>query len=114
LATIHCTFIRACMSLKRVQKMASEQSNYSRRISIYPTSYLISIDEVSKDDRTYAHIFGQSEIGLRAEATRPFVCKRCLTGVAALALGKGIIGAKVVEGSLCRESFLEFLRDSAV
>ncbi|KAJ7217662.1 hypothetical protein B0H12DRAFT_1032028 [Mycena haematopus] len=29
-----------------------------------------------------------------------------------MALGKGIIGARVVEGSLCRESFLEFLRDS--
>jgi transposase len=106
LATIHRTFIRARMSLKRVQKMASERcplerANYSRHISIYPTSYLISIDEVSKDDRTYAHIFGRSEIGLRAEAAQPFVRKRRLTGVAALALGKGIIGAKVVEGSLC-------------
>lgn len=119
LATIHRTFTRARMNVKKIQKMASERcpfsrANYSRRISIYPASYLISIDEVSKDDRTYARIFGRSEIGTRAEVSQPFVRKRRLTGVAALALGKGIIGAKVVEGSLCRESFVEFLRDSVV
>ncbi|KAJ7759964.1 hypothetical protein B0H16DRAFT_1301337 [Mycena metata] len=92
LATIHRTFIRARMSLKQVQKMASERSplaraSYSRRISIYPARCLISIDEVSKDDRTYARIFGRST---------------------------GIIAAKVVEGSLCRKGYVEFLRDSVV
>ncbi|KAJ7629158.1 hypothetical protein DFH06DRAFT_906303, partial [Mycena polygramma] len=95
LATIHRTFIRARMSLKKIQKMASERSplnraDYSRRIAAYPADYLISIDEVSKDDRTYTRIFGQSEIGSR------------------------IIGAKIMEGSLCRESYVEFLRDSVV
>ncbi|KAJ7168114.1 hypothetical protein C8R43DRAFT_854388, partial [Mycena crocata] len=90
ISTIHQTFLRARMSLKQVQKMASErclykQANYSQRISIYPPSYLISIDEVSKDDRTYAHIFGHSDIG-----------------------------SCVVEGSLCRKMFVEFLRDSVV
>jgi hypothetical protein len=52
------------MKLKAVQKMASERcplarAGYSRRIAIYPAHYLISIDEVSKDDRTYARIFGR-------------------------------------------------------
>ncbi|KAJ7075383.1 hypothetical protein B0H15DRAFT_791910 [Mycena belliarum] len=47
LATIHQTFIRARMSLKQVQKMASERSplnraNYSRRISIYPPDSLLT------------------------------------------------------------------------
>ncbi|KAJ7067719.1 hypothetical protein B0H15DRAFT_750908, partial [Mycena belliarum] len=119
LATIHRTFIRARMSLKQVQKMASERSplnraNYSRRISIYPADYLISIDEVSKDDRTYARIFGRSEIGTRVECSQPFVRKRRLTGVAAMAVGKGILGARIVEGSLCRKTYVEFLRDSVV
>ncbi|KAJ7108797.1 hypothetical protein C8R44DRAFT_636147 [Mycena epipterygia] len=119
LSTIHRTFVRNRMSLKKIQKMAAEcsplgRANYTRRISIYPTNYLICIDEVSKDDRTYAHIFGRSEIGARAECSQPFVWKRHLTGVAAMALGKGIIGAKVVEGSLCRKSYVEFLRDSVV
>ncbi|KAJ7146670.1 hypothetical protein C8R44DRAFT_579655, partial [Mycena epipterygia] len=91
LATIHRTFTRARMNVKKIQKMASERcpfshADYSRRIAIYPANYLISIDEVSKDDRTYARIFGRSEIGT----------------------------PKVVEGSLCRESFVEFLRDSVV
>ncbi|KAJ7685885.1 hypothetical protein B0H17DRAFT_1160752 [Mycena rosella] len=68
LSTIHRTFCRNRMSLKKIQKMAAEWSplnraNYSRRISIYPSHYLISIDEVSKDDRTYTRIFGRSEIG---------------------------------------------------
>ncbi|KAJ7243509.1 hypothetical protein C8J57DRAFT_1556775, partial [Mycena rebaudengoi] len=58
LSTIHRTFRRARMSLKQVQKMAFERSlikrtGYSRRISIYPADYLISIDETSKYDRTY-------------------------------------------------------------
>ncbi|KAJ7891989.1 hypothetical protein B0H13DRAFT_1543347, partial [Mycena leptocephala] len=75
---------------------------------------LISIDAVSKDEHTYARIFGRSKIGLRTEASQPFVRKHRLTGVAALALGKGIIGAKIVEGLLCQESLLEFLRDSVV
>ncbi|KAJ7675267.1 hypothetical protein B0H17DRAFT_946088 [Mycena rosella] len=92
LSTIHCTFIRARMSLKQIQKMAAERTplsraDYSRRISIYPTDYLICIDEVSKDDRTYNRIFGHAE---------------------------GIIGARVVEGSLCRKTYVEFLRDSVV
>ena len=72
------------------------------------------MDEVSKDDRTYNRIFGRSEVGTRVECSQPFVRKRRLTGVAAMALGKGITGAKIVEGSLCRPSFVEFLRDSVV
>ncbi|KAJ6472959.1 hypothetical protein DFH09DRAFT_953785 [Mycena vulgaris] len=95
LSTIHRTFIRAGISLKQIQKMAAERSplkrgNYTRRISAYPADYLLSIDETSKDDHTYARIF------------------------AALALGEGIIAARVVEGSLCRKTYVEFLRDSVV
>ncbi|KAJ6522822.1 hypothetical protein DFH09DRAFT_938164 [Mycena vulgaris] len=119
LATIHRTFICAHMSLKQVQKMAAERSpwsraNFTRQISIYPAYYLICMDEVSKDDCTYNRIFGRSEVGARVECSQPFVQKRRLIGVAAMALGKGIIGAKIVEGSLCRKSFVEFLRDSVV
>ncbi|KAJ6484225.1 hypothetical protein C8R45DRAFT_755662, partial [Mycena sanguinolenta] len=63
LSTIHRAFVRARIRVKKVQKMASERcplkrGDYSHRISIYPADYLISIDEVSKDDRTYARIFG--------------------------------------------------------
>ncbi|KAJ7138969.1 hypothetical protein C8R44DRAFT_727093 [Mycena epipterygia] len=62
----------------------------------------------------YSHIFGRSEVRTQAECSQPFVQKHRLTGVAAMALGKGIIGAKVVEGSICRKSYVEFLQDSVM
>ncbi|KAJ7805381.1 hypothetical protein B0H13DRAFT_1522797, partial [Mycena leptocephala] len=114
LSTIHHTFLHAWMKLKAVQKMASERSGCSHHIAIYVAHYLISIDKVSKDDQTYARIFGRAEVGMRCEVSQPFTQKCRLMGVAALALGKGIIGVKVVEGSLCRESHVKFLRDSVV
>ncbi|KAJ7813705.1 hypothetical protein B0H13DRAFT_1544460, partial [Mycena leptocephala] len=76
--------------------------------------YLVCIDEVSKEDRTYSRIFGRSVIGTRVECSQPFMRKRRLTRVAAVELGKGIIGAKVVEGSLSCKSYVEFLRDSVM
>ncbi|KAG2113832.1 uncharacterized protein F5147DRAFT_552923, partial [Suillus discolor] len=65
LATIHALFKCAGLNVKRVQKLASERNPMVRaafvcRIGQYPANYLISLDEVSKDDRTYAHLWGQA------------------------------------------------------
>jgi hypothetical protein len=119
LATIHWTFERAKLSVKRVQKMASECdpikcADFICRIGQYPTHYLMTIDEVSKDDRTYARLWGCSVVGCRTEAHQPFVHKHRFSLVAALSLDDRIIGSKVVEGSFQRNMFLEFLRDSIV
>jgi transposase len=119
LATIHRAFKRAGLSVKRAQKLASERdpdkrANFVRRIGQYPANYLIMIDEVSKDDRTYARLWGRATVGERVEAHNPFVRKRRLSLVAAMALDEGIIASKVVEGSFHRDSFLEFLRDGVV
>ena len=57
------------------------------------------INEVSKDDRTYAQLWGRAAVGERVEAHNPFVWKRCLLLVAAMALDEGIIVSKVVEAS---------------
>ncbi|KIJ16178.1 hypothetical protein PAXINDRAFT_62427, partial [Paxillus involutus ATCC 200175] len=110
---------RAGISVKRVQKLAAERdpilrSDYKRRIAQYPSSYLIPIDEVSKDDRTYSRLYGRSKIGTQVEKQCPFVRKWRFSLVAALALDEGIIAASVVEGSFHHDTFYAFLRDDVV
>jgi len=119
LATIHLSFKRAGINVKRVQKLASERkpmvrAAFVRRIGQYPPNYLICLDEVSKDDRTYARLWGRAPIGDRVEQHDPFVRKRRLSMLAAMALDKGIIAARVLEGSFTHQTFYEFLRDDLV
>jgi hypothetical protein len=119
LATIHRSFTQAGISVKKVQKLAAEcnpviRTSFVRRISQYPTKYLICLDEVSKDDRTYARLWGRSRVGTWVEQYHSFVRKQHLSIVAALALDKGIVAAKVQEGSFTRETFLEYLWDDVV
>jgi len=68
MTTIHWTLERAGLNVKHVQKMASEhdptlQADFIRRIGEYPVHYLISVDEVSKDDRTYTRLWGRAPVG---------------------------------------------------
>jgi hypothetical protein len=65
------------------------------------------IDEVSKDDWTYAQLWGCATVGEWVEQHNPFIQKRHLSMVAGMALDEGIIGLKVVEGSFHRKSFME-------
>ena len=76
MSTIHREFERAGLSTKRVQKMAAERdpmkrADFVRRISYYPASYLLVLDEVSKDNRTYARLWGRSSRGTRAGEVSP-------------------------------------------
>jgi hypothetical protein len=64
--------------MKRVQKLAAERDPELRalfihRIAQYPPSLLIMIDEVSKDDRTYARLWGRAAVGSHVEEHQPFV-----------------------------------------
>lgn len=111
LATIHREFICAGLSVKHCQKLASEQdpekrANFVQRIGQYPANYLVFMDEVLKDDRTYARLWGRAPVGVRVEQHNPFIRKRWLSMVAAMALDEGIIALKVVEGSFHHDSFL--------
>jgi transposase len=119
ISTIHRTFERAGLSVKRIQKVAAERDSEKRsafvwRIGQYLPHYLVSIDEVSKDDRTYARLWGRAPIGECAEQHNPFVRKRRYSMCAAMALDKGIIAARVLEGSFTHDTFLEYLRDDIV
>ncbi|KAF8969701.1 hypothetical protein BDZ97DRAFT_1632628, partial [Flammula alnicola] len=116
MATIHRELQRVGLSTKRVQKMAAERDPIKRadfvwRISQYPANYLLPLDEVSKDNRTYARLWGRSEVGARVEASQPFVRKRRFSMLATMALDEA---AHVVEGSFTRELFLKYLRDDLV
>jgi len=119
LTTIHRSLERAGLNVKHVQKMAAERDPVLRaafvhRIGEYPAHYLISIDEVSKDDRTYTRLWGRAPVGQRAEQHAPFVRKRRYSMITSLALDEGIIASRVLEGSFTHETFLEYLRDDVV
>jgi hypothetical protein len=96
--------------------MASERDPlqagiFLHRIAQYPAHYLVSTDEMSKDDRIYARLWGRGPVGSRVEISAPFVRKRRFSG---LALDKGIIASRVVEGSFDRDTFIDFLRHDLV
>ncbi|KAJ7653554.1 hypothetical protein DFH06DRAFT_941423, partial [Mycena polygramma] len=106
----------AGLNVKRVQKMASERSilaegDFIQRISQYPAHYLVPLDEMSKDDRTYARLYGWSPVGKCCEVYTPFVRKRRFTAIAAMGLDEGIVASRIIEGSSDRETFIDFLRN---
>ena len=119
LSTIHRSLERAGLTVKHVQKLAAEcdpmkRADFVRRIGQYQPPSLVFLDEVSKDDRTYARLWGRSQAGLRVEKHNPFVRKHRLSMLSAMALDKGIIASRVVEGSFTHESFAAYLRDDLV
>ena len=78
LATIHWSFEHAGLNVKHVQKMARECdpflcANFVNRVGQYPAHYLISIDEVSKDDCTYTRLWERALVRERVEQHDPFV-----------------------------------------
>ncbi|KAF5366057.1 hypothetical protein D9758_006607 [Tetrapyrgos nigripes] len=106
----------AGISLKRVQRIAKEQSpkkvaEFICRAAEFCPTQLVSIDEMSKDDRTYARLFGRGPVGARVENLVPFVQKRRLSLLAAVALDEGIIASQVIEGSYTHDEFLQFLEE---
>ncbi|THU96646.1 hypothetical protein K435DRAFT_632726, partial [Dendrothele bispora CBS 962.96] len=64
LSVIHRAFIRAGISVKRIRKLASERSpekiaEFIYHAAEYSPLQFVSIDEMSKDDRTYSRLFGR-------------------------------------------------------
>ena len=117
--TLHCELQQAGLSTKQVQEMTAKRdpmkhAHFIHRISQYPVTYLLPLDEVSKDNQTYAHLWGYSEVGTHVEANQPFVHKHCFTMLATMALDEGIIAAQVVEGSFTCDLFLKYLWDDLV
>ncbi|KAI0038082.1 hypothetical protein FA95DRAFT_1464838, partial [Auriscalpium vulgare] len=110
---------QAGLSTKRVQKLAAERdpeirADFICRISQYPATYLLPTDEVLKDDRTYARLWGRAPRRQWVQQHYPFVRKRRLLMVSTMALDEGIVASRVVEGSLTHDLFFEYLRDDVL
>ena len=72
LSTIHWSLQHVGLNVKHVQRLASKWdpflcADFIRRIGQYPPHYLISTDEVLKDDRTYTHLWGRAPMGMRVK-----------------------------------------------
>jgi transposase len=116
--TIHRELKRAGMSHKKLKRIAKERNeearaNFIARMAQYSPEEIGFIDETSKDNRTPGRRFGRSRSGTQAETQQPFVRGRRTSTVALLALD-GIVAGTVVEGSMMKVGFLEFLEFNIV
>ncbi|TFK59145.1 hypothetical protein BDN72DRAFT_744742, partial [Pluteus cervinus] len=71
------------------------------------------IDEMSRDARSIGRHYGRSQKNTRAKKKQPFVRGRRTSTTSLLTLD-GIIASTVVEGSMTKELFLEFLEHTVV
>jgi transposase len=116
--TIHRELVRAGISSKKIKKIASERNenlraDYVARMAQYTPDQLGFLDEVSKDERTLARARGRSRKGTRAVQKGVFVRGRRFSAVGLLTLD-GMVSNTVVEGSMTRELFLEYLEFTVV
>ena len=116
--TIHRELERAGMSVKKLKRIAQERNEVRRadfieRVTQYTPEQLGFLDEVSKDERTPSRRSGRSKKGRRAEKKQPFV-RGCRTSTEALLTLDGIVAGTVVEGSMTKVMFLDYLEHNVV
>lgn len=83
------------------------------RMAQYLPEEIGFVDEMSKDERTWGRRYGRSKKGKRAEKSQPFVRGRRTSTEALLTLD-GFVAGTVVEGSMTKELFLEWLEFNVV
>ena len=111
--TIHNSLVCAGVSLKKLKKIASEwkedvQNEFIECISVYEPDKLGFLDETSKNEKMAACSHGRANKGKRAMMKQHFVRGQCLLATGLLTVN-GIAVTKVVEGSMTREMYLDFL-----
>jgi transposase len=116
--TIHRALERAGISHKKLKKVAAERNERLRadfigRMAKYDPGELGFLDETSKDERTPTRAFGWAKKGRRATKAAKFVRGRRLSTEALLTLD-GIVACTVVEGSMTKALFLEYLEHNVV
>ncbi len=117
-STIHRELVRAGVSSKKIKKIASERNDDLRadfigRMAQYSPEQLGFLDEVSKDERTAFRAQGRSRKGTRAVKRGFFVRGRRFSAEGLLTID-GMISNTVVEGSMTKTMFLEYLEFSLV
>ena len=101
------------ISWKKLQWIAEEwdeecRADFVACMAQYSPKEIGFIDETSKDCRSIGWHYGRSQKNKRAQKKQPFVRGQCVSATGLLSL-KGITARTVVEGSMMRELFLEFL-----
>jgi transposase len=116
--TIYRELERLNISRKKLQKIAEERDEERRadfiaRMAQYSPEEIGFIDETSKDCRSIGRRYGRSRKNKRAQQKQPFVRGRRVSVTGLLTLD-GITARTVVEGSMTKELFLEFLEFDVV
>lgn len=116
--TIHRELERARVSTKKLKKIALERNenvraDFIRCMAQYQPEQLGFLDEVSKDERTSGRRRGRSMKGLRAVKKGVFVHGRRFSAEGSLTVD-GMVSNTVVEGSMTRARFLEYLEHSVL
>jgi transposase len=116
--TIYRELERLNVSRKKLKKIALERNEERRadfvaRMAQYDPEELGFLDEMSKDARSIGRRYGRSRKGRRAEKKQVFV-RGWRTSTEALLTLDGITAGTVVEGSMTKELFLEFLEFNVV
>jgi transposase len=106
------------MSHKKLKKIALERDELRRadfftRMAQYQPDELCFIDEMSRDARAIGRRYGRSQRNFYAPKKQPFIRGRRTTTCSCLTLA-GISATTVVEGSMTRQLFLEFLEQKVV
>lgn len=117
-ATIYSALQATNVSRKKLKVIARERNEPRRQafremMKKYSPDEIGFIDETSKNDRTAARRYGRARRGKRAEMKQRFVRGRRLTAEALLTVN-GIIATKVVEGSMTRDLYVDWLEKSVV
>lgn len=116
--TIYRELERCNISLKKLRKIAEERNDEARALfqiemAFYEPEQLGFMDEVSKDERTVLRRYGRAKKGCDAVKSGVFIRGRRLSAEGLLTLN-GMAVSLVVEGSMTKELFLEFLENSVV
>jgi len=117
-STIHRELVRSGISTKKLKKIALERNenlraDYIRHMAQYSPEQLGFLDEVSKDERTSARSRGRSRKGTRAVKKGVFVRGWRFSAEGLLTID-GMIANTVVEGSMTRDHFLQYLEFTVV
>ena len=102
--TVHRELVRAGISPKKIQKIASERNedlraDFIARMAQYTPEQLGFLDKVSKDERTAFRNRSRARKGKQAVMKGVFVRGRCFSAEGLLTLD-GMISSTVVEGSI--------------
>jgi len=117
-ATIYRELKRRGVSLKKLERVAKERNDEIRaefigRMAQYGPEEIGFIDESSKDERTICRRFGRARKGTQAAKQQVFIRGRRTTITGLLSMN-GLVAGTVVEGSMTKAMFMEFLEFTVV